>query len=150
MNVGHPSNLARLVDAYGGFMDETGKILEAPDMSRLRRDLYAVSISEDETRSAIREAWQEHRALLEPHGAVGWAGLGRYLEELPEGSDPLAVSVETAHPAKFPEEIQSLLGIEPEIPPSLEGLEDREESYGRMKAEYGPFKRLLLERFAAA
>jgi threonine synthase len=74
MNVGHPSNLARLVDAYGGRMDETGKLLEPPDMARLRRDVYAVSISEDETRATIRDAWSRHRALLEPHGAVGGRG----------------------------------------------------------------------------
>jgi threonine synthase len=150
MNVGHPTNLARLVDAYGGWMDETGNLLEPPDMSRLRRDVYAVSISEDETRATIRDAWERHRVLLEPHGAVGWAGLRRYLAELPGGSDPLAVSVETAHPAKFPEEIQSLLGVDPELPPSLEGIESRRESYGRMTTDYEPFKRLLLERFATS
>jgi threonine synthase len=150
MNVGHPSNLARLVDAYGGWMDETGNLLEAPDMSRLRRDIHAVGISEDETRSTIRGAWEGHRVLLEPHGAVGWAGLRRYLATLPEGSDPLAVSVETAHPAKFPEEIQSLLGVVPELPQSLEGIEERQENYGHATTDYEPFKRLLLERFATS
>jgi threonine synthase len=150
MNVGHPSNLARLVDAYGGRMDETGKLLEPPDMARLRRDVYAVSISEDETRATIRDAWSRHRVLLEPHGAVGWAGLLRYLAGLPKGSDPLAISVETAHPAKFPEEIQSLLGVDPELPPSLRGIEERPESYERMTTDYEPFKRLVKERFATA
>ncbi|MBZ5638850.1 MAG: threonine synthase [Acidobacteriia bacterium] len=150
MNVGHPSNLARLVDAYGGWMDETGRLREPPDMGRLRHDIHAVSISDEETRATIRGAWERHHVLLEPHGAVGWAGLLRYLDSLPDGADPLAVSVETAHPAKFPEEIQSLLGIDPEVPKSLEGIEDREESYGRGTVDYEPFKRLLLERFATS
>jgi threonine synthase len=147
MNVGHPSNLARLVDAYGGWMDETGALREMPDLARLRRDFYAISISDDETRATIREAWQKHAALLEPHGAVGWAGLRRYLSESDAPADPLAVSVETAHPAKFPEEIQALLGIDPAQPPSLAGLEAKPEQYGRLTTEYAPFRDLLKERF---
>jgi len=44
MNVGHPSNLARLVSLYGGHMDETGVLRVAPDMEALGRDFFAVSI----------------------------------------------------------------------------------------------------------
>jgi threonine synthase len=148
MNVGHPSNLARLVDAYGGWMDETGAVRETPDMDRLRRDVYAVAISDDETRATIRRAYERHGALLEPHGAVGWAGLIRFLEEGQAPADRLAISVETAHPAKFPEEIQALLGVDPEVPPSLRGIEERPESYGRLTKAYEPFRDMLLERFA--
>jgi threonine synthase len=61
MNVGHPSNLARLVDAYGGWMDETGVMREPPDMAALRRDFHVVSISDEETRATIRETWGQHR-----------------------------------------------------------------------------------------
>ena len=150
MNVGHPSNLARLVDAYGGWMDETGALREPPDLARLRRDFYAVSISDDETRATIRAAWQEHATLLEPHGAVGWAGLRRFLAEPGAPADPLAVSIETAHPAKFPEEIQALLGIDPVLPPSLAGIESRPEQYGHLTTEYVPFRDLLKERFLGA
>jgi threonine synthase len=150
MNVGHPSNLARLVDAYGGWMDETGGIREMPDLARLRHDFYAIGISDDETRATIRETWQKHATLLEPHGAVGWAGLQHLLGEPGAPPDPLAVSIETAHPAKFPEEIQSLLGIDPPLPPSLAGLESKPEHYGRLTTEYGPFRDVLRERFLAA
>jgi threonine synthase len=150
MNVGHPSNLARVVDAYGGWMDETGALREAPDMEALRRDFFAVSISDEETRATIREAWKRHGALLEPHGAVGWAGLERFLSAPGAPVDPLAVSVETAHPAKFPEEIQSLLGIEPELPPSLAGLESKPEEFGRLTTAYEPFRDFLKARFPAA
>ncbi len=147
MNVGHPSNLARLVDAYGGWMDETGKIREAPDMTRLRQDLYSVSIPDEETRATIQAAYKTHGVLLEPHGAVGWAGLERYLKDHPAADQTLAVSVETAHPAKFPEEIQALLSVDPEVPPSLQGLEERPESYGSMDAAYEPFRDQLLKQF---
>jgi threonine synthase len=150
MNVGHPSNLARLVDAYGGWMDETGALRKMPDMAGLRRDFYAISVSDDETRATIRETWQKYATVLEPHGAVGWAGLRRFLSEPGAPSDPLAVSIETAHPAKFPEEIEALLGIDPAPPPSLAGLESKPEQYGHLTTEYGPFRDLLRERFLNA
>ena len=150
MNVGHPSNLARLVDAYGGWMDETGAVRRPPDMERLRRDVYAVSIDDEETRATIKDAYARYGKVLEPHGAVGWAGLERYLRENPDAERTLVVSVETAHPAKFPEEIKALLGVDPPVPPSLAGLEQRREAYETMPAEYEPFRDLLLKRYQGA
>jgi threonine synthase len=149
MNVGHPSNLARVVSLYGGRMDETGTVSRPPDMDAMRRDLFAVSVSDAETRDAIRAAWRDHRLLLEPHGAVGWVGLQRYLDLRTNGNPPLCVSVETAHPAKFPEEIERLLGFAPEIPPGLRGLEEAGESFHRMPADYGAFRAFLTERLSA-
>ena len=147
MNVGHPSNLARLVDLYGGHMDETGAVLEPPDMGRLRRDLFAVRIDDGETRRIIREAHEQCRLLLEPHGAVGWAGLQRYLEAEPWPGG-LCVSLETAHPAKFPGEIRAILGFDPPLPPSLEGLESRPEAFERMANDYGAFRERLQAGYA--
>ncbi|MCP5104055.1 MAG: threonine synthase, partial [bacterium] len=88
MNVGHPSNLARLVALYGGVMDETGHISQQPDMARMRKEIYSVSINDGETGEMIADAYKEHKLLLEPHGAVGWAGLNRYLAENPGDNDP--------------------------------------------------------------
>ncbi len=119
MNVGHPSNLARLIDIYGGHMDEVGTLSKQPDMDRLRNDIWAVSIDDNETRDTIRSAWQQHQLLLEPHGAVGWAGLQRYLSDIEPDFDGLCVSLETAHPAKFPEEIQATINITPDTPPQF-------------------------------
>jgi threonine synthase len=147
MNVGHPSNFARLIDMYGGRMDETGRLHEPPDMDRLRRDIYSVSIDDDETRRAIRLAYERHGLILEPHGAVGWAGLQRYIRDEAEGAETLCISLETAHPAKFPEEIEANLGIVPDTPPSLAGLEDRPEEYSTMATDYEAFRDLLLRRF---
>jgi len=147
MNVGHPSNLARLIDVYGGWMDETGAIREQPDMDAMRHDLHAVSVSDDETRATIKDAHKRYGLILEPHGAVGWAGLEHYWRENVTDREPLAVSVETAHPAKFPEEIQATIGVTPQVPPSLVGLESRPESYETMSTDYEPFRDLLLDRF---
>lgn len=149
MNVGHPSNLARLVDVYGGHMDETGVLRRPPDLESMRRDLFGVAVSDDETRAAIREAHARHGLLLEPHGAVGWAGLDRLLAEDPSARSITAISIETAHPAKFPEEIRALLGVEPDVPDSLRGIEEKAERWERIPADYGRFKSELLGLLAA-
>ncbi len=147
MNVGHPSNLARLVDLYGGHMDELGKLHKSPDLGRMRRDLFAVSIDDAETRQTIGSAYEKHGLLLEPHGAVGWAGLERYLDLHPEDKERTAISLETAHPAKFPEEIQAINGIDPPVPPSLEGLEDKPEHYKEIDVDYAAFKSYLQKEY---
>ena len=147
MNVGHPSNLARLVDLYGGHMDETGALLKKPDMDALRRDFYAISITDDETRATIRSAYEKYGTLIEPHGAVGWTGLETYLNEEPAHSGLAAVSLETAHPAKFPDEVQSITGVEPPLPECLVGLESKSEAYDSMEVDYEAFKSYLQRNY---
>ncbi|MBI5008381.1 MAG: threonine synthase, partial [Bacteroidia bacterium] len=109
MNVGHPSNLARIVALYGGVMDQDGKILKSP------------------------------------HGAVAWKGLSEYLKDFREHGDQLSVSLETAHPAKFPEEIMKITGKNPVLPASLSGLENKEESYIRIENSYEKLKEILVD-----
>jgi threonine synthase len=145
MNVGHPSNLARLVTMYGGQMDETGAIHRVPDMAELRRDLYSSSVSDEDTRATIKLAWEKHRLLLEPHGAVAWRGFLDYLGTEPLNGSP-AVVLETAHPAKFPNEIEKLLGFTPEVPPSLSDLEELPEDFDRLGTSYEAFRDYLIAR----
>jgi threonine synthase len=147
MNVGHPSNVARLITLYGGEMDETGKIIKQPAMSRIHNDLFAVAISDEETEATIKMAMEQDNLLLEPHGAVGWAGLMHYLRVYPNEKNRLCVSLETAHPAKFPEKIEEILNIEPELPPSLQNLEGKEEFITPMKYDYQVFSAFLKEHY---
>jgi len=147
MNVGHPSNLARLVALYGGRMDEKGMLHQAPDMEALRRDFFAVSISDEETRQTLSRVHEKHGVMLEPHGAVGWAGLARFFQAHPEAANFTAISLETAHPAKFPNEIRKLIGLEPALPPSIEGLDDKTERIVHASAEYDEFKEHLLREY---
>lgn len=142
MNVGHPSNLARLVAAYGGWMDEKGYIHKAPNIKQMRQDIYSVSISDGRTREVIQEAWQQHRLLLEPHGAVGWGGFVEYLKMDSLGETP-AVVLETAHPAKFPDTIKEVLGISPPVPPALERLDGMPEFCEHLGTKYSDFREYL-------
>jgi len=150
MNVGHPSNLARLVDLYGGRMDETGALLDPPDMEALRRDLWAVSINDAVTRETISGAFSAHGALLEPHGAVGWAGLERFFAAGQAPDDAVAVSLETAHPAKFPEEVVALTGKQPPLPTSLAAVEALPEAYDVIEIDYPAFKARVAEQYSGA
>lgn len=148
MNVGHPSNLARLVDLYGGIMDEKGNILKAADMKRMQEEIWSVSISDEVTRQTIKETYETYGVLLEPHGAVGWAGLMEYRKANPSlHPDQLCVSLETAHPAKFPQEIMKILNVDPELPESLKGIENKPEIVEKIGNDYEAFKKYLLGKF---
>ncbi|MBI3851403.1 MAG: threonine synthase [Verrucomicrobia bacterium] len=145
MNVGHPSNLARLVAVYGGRMDETGRIHQMPDLTAMRRDLFSSSVSDERTRATIKEVWTKYRLLLEPHGAVAWRGFLDWLEVESLGNAP-AVILETANPAKFPEEIERMMGWSPDIPPVMETTNKLPEDFDRMGADYEKFRSYLIQR----
>ena len=57
MNVGHPSNMARIVALYEGEMDENGVIIKEPDIEKMREDMFAVSVNYQETKETIRKAF---------------------------------------------------------------------------------------------
>ena len=149
MNVGHPSNLSRVVALYDGAMDDQGVVSRMPHLDQMQRDMISYSITDRETEATIQDAYTNYNLLLEPHGSVGWAGLVRFLKENPDIDSPhrLFVSLETAHPAKFPEKIIELLSIDPLLPPSLEGIEEKPESYENMANGYNQFKSFLKENY---
>jgi threonine synthase len=115
----------------------------------MRREIFSVSISDQQTRDVMRNAYKDYQLILEPHGAVGWAGLAAYLDRNPldNKAEQLCVSLETAHPAKFPEEIIRLTGLEPPLPKSLEGLEGKPEFVTALQLDYQDFKKFLLDTF---
>ena len=145
MNVGHPSNLARFFELYGGTVDRTGVVHVYPDLAEMRRRIFSVSVSDGETKETIRRVWERHRVLLEPHGAVGWRGLELYLEACCGPIAEPCVCLETAHPAKFPDEIIELLGITPEVPQSMRDLEKRTGGPVELPADYGRLRAFLLD-----
>jgi threonine synthase len=147
MNVGHPSNLARLVAIYGGRMDETGKIHQQPDLEAMQCELFSSSVSDERTRETIREVWDKYQLLLEPHGAVAWRGYQDWLAAESNDGTP-AVILETANPAKFPEEIERLFKWSPDIPPAMAEALKLPEDFDRMRADYDKFKAYLLARHA--
>ena len=145
MNVGHASNLARLVAVYGGQMDEVGNISRPPDLNAMRHDIFSSSINDERTVAGIRDFWNQFQLLLEPHGAVAWQGLLDWTAQEPLGNTP-AVIVETANPAKFPVEVQKVVGWEPDVPANMLASLKLPEDFDRMGADYDRFKQYLIAR----
>jgi threonine synthase len=145
MNVGHPSNLARLVAVYGGQMDETGKIHKQPDLAAMRRDIFSTSISDARTVAGVREFWNHFQLLLEPHGSVAWQGFQDWTAVEPLGNSP-AVIVETANPAKFPVEVEKVVGWAPDVPTNMLASLRLPEDFDRMAADYEAFKQYLIQK----
>ena len=145
MNVGHPSNLARLVAVYGGQMDETGKINRMPDLAAMRRDIFSTSVSDERTVTGVRDFWNHFQLLLEPHGSVAWQGFQDWTAAEPLGNSP-AVIVETANPAKFPVEVEKVVGWAPDVPANMLASLRLPEDFDRMDADYEKFKSYLLAR----
>ncbi len=141
MNVGHPSNLARFFELYGGTVDRAGNVHRYPAIEEMRQHIFSVSIDDGNTRQTIKNIYQLYRIVLEQHGAVGWAGLEAYRSA--NADNNLAVSLETAHPAKFPEEIEKLLGITPELPASMKDIDQRQGDAVAMTDNYDNFKNYL-------
>ncbi len=145
MNVGHPSNFARIIDMFGGQMDEEGNISKMPNMKQLRQELDSYSISDEKTREIIAYVYKHYEYILEPHGAVSWGGLMKFWDnkvtKLP------CIAFETADPAKFPDEIQHILGIDPPVPRSLMEMQEKEESYVSIEKNYIAFKKFLVKEF---
>lgn len=123
MIVSNPSNFARLVDLYGGHVydkrDENGRVIQEgvmdvpPDIEAMRRDLYSVSVTNEDHYTAIQEVYDRFGIVMEPHGAVGWRALDTYLKG---NHDKLAVIYETADPGKFPDDVQKAIGSVPLVP----------------------------------
>ncbi|MGB3908838.1 MAG: threonine synthase [Methanomethylovorans sp.] len=146
MNVGHPSNLARLIAVYGGQMDEQGNINKMPDMVQLRNDIHSISVNDEETKATMREYLDRYGILIEPHGAVGIKGLADYRTNNQDNT--LAVTLETAHPAKFPREVEAITGIDPDLPNSLKDVESKEEHMDFLDTDYEMFKEYLLSKLS--
>lgn len=135
MNVSHPSNLARLVDFYNGHMfderdSKTNKVVKEgvidkmPNLEAMRKNIFSVSVDNSQHCKTMKEVFDSHKIVLDPHGAVGW----RTLEIFLNGKhNKLAVVYETADPGKFPKYVEQAIGIIPEVPHGMKSQSKLEE-----------------------
>ncbi|MHB8095233.1 MAG: pyridoxal-phosphate dependent enzyme, partial [Candidatus Aminicenantales bacterium] len=131
MDVGNPSNFARILDLYRN------------DADSVRRDFWSASISDDETRETIREAFDRFGYVFDPHGAVGYAAWKRYRRET--GAPHHGIVLETAHPAKFPEIVESVIGQKIPIPKRLAECLDLEKKSTKLSSRFEDLKDFLLD-----
>jgi threonine synthase len=104
MDVGNPSNLDRILHLYGG------------NVAGLRKDLVGQRVTDLETKACIQRTAKETGYILDPHSAVGLAALETELSERP---DTAGVLLATAHPAKFAEVVEPVMGRPLPVPPQL-------------------------------
>ncbi|HXV62651.1 MAG TPA: threonine synthase [Vicinamibacteria bacterium] len=121
MDVGDPSNFARILWLYGGSLDA------------LRRDVEGSAHTDDETLEAMRWVHRRTGYILDPHSAVGYIAARRARERTGEPFVLLA----TAHPAKFAETVARAIGEKIELPTRLAALNRLEEKMLEMNAHYG-------------
>ncbi|MFX1446479.1 MAG: threonine synthase [Promethearchaeota archaeon] len=148
MNVGHPSNFARLIDMYGGQINEKGIMHKDPNLKEIKTNIISYSIDDNLTRETIVNSYKKYNKIIEPHGAVGWAALQIYRNEEPKDNYIKSITLETADPAKFPEEIVSLININPKMPKSLENIQNNDEFPNPIDiSDYKDFKDFLIQNF---
>jgi threonine synthase len=139
MDVGDPSNFARLVEMHDGSLET------------LRASVSSRSIDEQVTRATIRSVYAEHAYVLDPHTAVAWAAADEYVARRAadkRASDVPVITLATAHPAKFDEVIRQELGFAPPLPAGHLGWQSRALQVSELSADYDAFRRLLLGRLA--
>ena len=102
MDVGDPSNFARILDLYGGSWEN------------IRKDISGAVVNDSAIKKSILECWRDNAYLLDPHGACGFRALSDGLQPGEAG-----VFCETAHPAKFKDTVEKVIGEPVAIPERL-------------------------------
>ena len=129
MDVGDPSNFARIYDLYG------------KSHERISRLISGATYSDEQIAETMRQCYNETGYILDPHGACGYRALK---EGLREGE--VGVFCETAHPAKFKEKVDAILGTDIEIPARLRAFMDGEKQSVEMSKEFADFKQYLMKQ----
>ena len=135
MDVGDPSNFARIIDLYS----ESGRRQPEETHRRIISLISGATYGDGQIRDTMRRCYAETGYVLDPHGACGYRALE---EQLLPGE--VGVFCETAHPAKFKEKVDDILGIDVEIPERLAAFMKGEKQSIGLSKDFADFKRLLL------
>ena len=126
MDVGDPSNFARILDLYGH------------DWTRIRSDISGAVVNDSAIKKTILECWRDNGYLLDPHGACGFRALSDGLKPGEAG-----VFCETAHPAKFKDTVEKVIGEPVDIPERLAEFMKGEKQAVSLPKDFDSFKNYL-------
>ncbi|NNT71496.1 threonine synthase [Flavobacterium sp. IMCC34852] len=118
MDVGNPSNFIRIQELYHY------------DLSEFEKDFSSYSFTDAETEIAIKDIYNRTQYIAEPHGAVGYLGLKKEMAKQPKS---IGVFLETAHPIKFLDVVEPLLGLKLPIPTQIENVLGKEKVSTKIK-----------------
>ena len=128
MDVGDPSNFARVLDLYGESHEEICK------------EISGTTYTDEQIRETVKCTYDETGYLLDPHGACGYRAL---VEELKD--DETGVFLETAHPAKFLDTVEKIIGDKVEIPAKLQEFMKGEKKSLPISKDFVSFKEYLMK-----
>jgi threonine synthase len=137
MDVGDPSNFARIINLYS----QNNRLTSEATHHRITNLISGATYSDDQIRETMRKCYEETGYILDPHGACGYQALTEGLKE-----NEIGVFCETAHPAKFKEKVDEILGIDVDIPERLAAFMKGEKQSVAMSKDFDDFKKYLLTR----
>ena len=129
MDVGDPSNFARIYDLYG------------KSHAKITSIISGATYTDENIKQTMRECYEASSYILDPHGACGYQALKDGLKD-----DEFGVFCETAHPAKFKEKVDEILGIDVEIPERLAAFMRGQKQSVAMSKDFADFKNYLLDQ----
>lgn len=129
MDVGAPSNFARVLDLYGN------------NHAAICADISGATYTDEQIAETMKQVWQAHHYLLDPHGACGYRALAEGLKPGETG-----IFLETAHPAKFKDTVEKIIGEPVEIPAKLQAFMKGEKQSVPMSKEFAAFKSYLMSK----
>ena len=129
MDVGDPSNFIRIREIFNN------------DFKTLSEKLTSYSFTDSETRTAMKSIYSKYNYIADPHGAVGYLGLKKYLENKPTAQ---GIFLETAHPIKFLDEVEAVINKKVTLPATIESLILKEKKSILVK-NYAEFKSYMMD-----
>ena len=136
MDVGDPSNFARILNLYSC----NGALTEEATHHRITNLISGATYSDEQIKETMRQCYNETGYVLDPHGACGYRALQENLK-----SSEVGVFCETAHPAKFKEKVDDILGIDIEIPARLRAFMEGQKQSVEMSKDFADFKTYLMK-----
>lgn len=129
MDVGNPSNFVRIQEIYDN------------NLEQFKKDFSAFSYSDAETAIVLKKIFESSGYIAEPHGVVGYMGLKKELEN---HSNAIGVFLETAHPIKFLDVVEPILGITLDVPDQIQAVLNKEKVSIKI-ASYDELKEFLTQ-----
>ncbi|MDQ6903542.1 MAG: threonine synthase [Bacteroidota bacterium] len=131
MDVGNPSNFVRVLELFD------------KEFQPLKKLMSSYSFSDDETRAILKEVYEQQNYLLDPHGAIGYGALKKYLLQ---NSNEEGIFLETAHPVKFYDVVEPVIEAKVPMPPAISEILHLKKNSIKMPADYPIFMEYLLSR----
>ena len=135
MDVGDPSNFARILNLYS----QNGKLSPEETHQAITSLISGATYSDEQIADTMRQCYHDTGYVLDPHGACGYRALK---EQLQPGE--VGVFCETAHPAKFKEKVDQILGTDIEIPARLRAFMEGEKQNVALSKDFADFKSFLM------